>query len=109
MKNSADLGGCYPPRPSASVDNTLFYLQNSSNPTQPHSVIANSLLLNPTETLATQARASLKKRTVIGKHFYKSLQYNQWSAKRNSKCHINPVVKQQNQSKHFSMISFLIK
>ena len=21
MKNSADLGGCYPPRPSASVDN----------------------------------------------------------------------------------------
>ena len=23
MKNSADLGGCYPPQPSASVDNTL--------------------------------------------------------------------------------------
>ena len=37
MKNSADLGGCYPPRPSASVDNTLLYLQNSSYPTQPHS------------------------------------------------------------------------
>ena len=28
MKNSADLGGCYPPRPSASVDNTLIDLQN---------------------------------------------------------------------------------
>ena len=28
MKNSADLGGCYPPRPSASVDNTLLDLQN---------------------------------------------------------------------------------
>ena len=41
MKNSADLGGCYPPRPSASVDNTLLYLQNSSYPTQPHSIIAN--------------------------------------------------------------------
>ena len=40
MKNSADLGGCYPPRPSASVDNTLLYLQNSSYPTQPHSIIA---------------------------------------------------------------------
>ena len=40
MKNSADLGGCYPPRPSASVVNTLLYLQNSSYPTQPHSIIA---------------------------------------------------------------------
>ena len=39
MKNSADLGGCYPPRPSASVDNTLLDLQNSSYRTQPHSII----------------------------------------------------------------------
>ena len=45
MKNSADLGGCYPPRPSASVDNTLLYLQNSSYPTQPHS-IANYCIVN---------------------------------------------------------------
>ena len=41
MKNSADLGGCCPPRPSASVDNILLDLQNSSYPTQPHSIIAN--------------------------------------------------------------------
>ena len=41
MKNSADLGGCYPPRPSASVDNTLLDLQNSSYPTRPHSIIPN--------------------------------------------------------------------
>ena len=40
MKNSADLGECYPPRPTASVDNTLLDLQNSSYPTQPHSIIA---------------------------------------------------------------------
>ena len=40
MNNSADLGGCYPPRPSVSVDNTLLDLQNSSYPTQPHSIIA---------------------------------------------------------------------
>ena len=40
MKNSADLGECYPSRPSASVDNTLLDLQNSSYPTQLHSVIA---------------------------------------------------------------------
>ena len=43
MKNSADLGGCYPPRPSASVDNvdnTLLDMQSSSYPTQPHSIIA---------------------------------------------------------------------
>ena len=40
MKNSADLRGCYPPWPSASVDNTLLDLQNSSYPTQPHSIIA---------------------------------------------------------------------
>ena len=32
MKNSADLGECYPPRPSASVDITLLDLQNSSYP-----------------------------------------------------------------------------
>ena len=38
MKNSADLGGCYPPQPSASVDNNLLDLQNSSYPTQPHSI-----------------------------------------------------------------------
>ena len=39
MKNSADLEGYYPPRPLASVDNTLLDLQNSSYPTQP--IIAN--------------------------------------------------------------------
>ena len=32
MKNSADQGGFYPPRPSASVDSTLWDLQNSSYP-----------------------------------------------------------------------------
>ena len=40
MKNSADLGECYSPRPLASVVNTLLDLQNSSYPTQPHSIIA---------------------------------------------------------------------
>ena len=40
MKNSEDLGGCYPPRPNAEVDNTLLDLQNSSYPTQPHPIIA---------------------------------------------------------------------
>ena len=34
MKNSADLGGCYPQRPKAEVDNTLRDLQNSSYPTK---------------------------------------------------------------------------
>ena len=41
MKNSADLGGCYPPWPSATVDNTLLELKNSSYPTQPHLIITN--------------------------------------------------------------------
>ena len=40
MKNFADFGGRYPPLLSASVDNTLLGLQNSSYPTQPHSIIA---------------------------------------------------------------------
>ena len=44
MKDSADLGGCYPPCPSPSADNTLLDQQNSSYPTQPHSIIANKLL-----------------------------------------------------------------
>ena len=40
-KFSKDLGGCYPPRPLASVDNTLLDLLYSSlHPTQPHSLIA---------------------------------------------------------------------
>ena len=30
MKNYPDLGGCYPPQPSASADNTLRDLHNSS-------------------------------------------------------------------------------
>ena len=33
-------GECYPPRPSAYVDNTFLDLLNSSYPTQPHSFIA---------------------------------------------------------------------
>ena len=41
MKNSADIGGCYPPQLLASVDNNVLDLQNSSFPTQPHSIIAN--------------------------------------------------------------------
>ena len=42
MKNLADLGGCYLPRPSgASVDNTLPGLENYSYLAQPYSVIAN--------------------------------------------------------------------
>ena len=41
MKNSADLRGCYALSPSASVDNSLLDLQNSSYSTQPHSIIAN--------------------------------------------------------------------
>ena len=36
MKNSADLGGCYPQRLKAKVDNTLLNLQNSSYPTYYH-------------------------------------------------------------------------
>ena len=42
MKNYADLGGCYPPQPSASADNTLLDLHNSSYHTQPHPIIANN-------------------------------------------------------------------
>ena len=30
MKNNGDLGGCYPPWPTASMDNTLLDLHNSS-------------------------------------------------------------------------------
>ena len=41
LKNSADLGGFYLPRPSASVDNTLLDLQDSSYPMEPHLITAN--------------------------------------------------------------------
>ena len=39
MKNYGDLGGCYPPPPTASTDNTLLDVHNSSYDTQPHSLI----------------------------------------------------------------------
>ena len=29
MKNYGDLGGCYPPQPTPSMDNTLLDLHNS--------------------------------------------------------------------------------
>ena len=41
MKNYGDLGGCYPPRPKASTDNTLLDLYDSSQDTQPYSLIVN--------------------------------------------------------------------
>ena len=54
MKNSTDLGGCYPPRPSASVDNNLLDLQNSSYPTQPHSIIAKyTMIIKHVKSLAS--------------------------------------------------------
>ena len=56
MKNSADLGGCHPSRPSASVDNTLLHLQNSSYPTQPHSIIAKYFFINKGECFITVSK-----------------------------------------------------
>ena len=50
MKNYADLGGCYPPQPSASADNTLLDLHNSSYHTQPHPIIANYSLVTVQKT-----------------------------------------------------------
>ena len=41
VENYADLWGCYPPWPSASMDNILLDLHCYSHPTQPHSVIVN--------------------------------------------------------------------
>ena len=38
-QNYGDLGGCYPPRPTVSTDNTPLDLHNSSQDTQPHSLI----------------------------------------------------------------------
>ena len=40
--DSVHLGGYYPPRPTASTDNTLLDLHNSSLDTQPHSLIVNT-------------------------------------------------------------------
>ena len=42
MKNYGDLGGCYPPRPTASTDNTLLDLHNSL----PHSLKVKCWLLD---------------------------------------------------------------
>ena len=44
MKNYGDRG-CYPPRPTASTDNALLSLYNSSYDTQPHLLIVNSYIM----------------------------------------------------------------
>ena len=41
MKNYGDLGGCHPPRSTASTDDTLLDRHNSLQDTQPHSLIVN--------------------------------------------------------------------
>ena len=58
MMNSAHLVGCYPPRPSASVDNTLLDLQNSSYPIQTHSIIAKYKISPLYVNLSTKDRIS---------------------------------------------------
>ena len=40
---NGDLGRCYAPQPTASSDNTLLNLLNSSDDTQRHSIIVNYL------------------------------------------------------------------
>ena len=45
MKNYGDPRGGYPPRPTASTDNTLLDLHNSSQDTQPHSLTVNYFVL----------------------------------------------------------------
>ena len=64
MKNSADLGGCYPPRPSASVDNTLLDLQNSLYPTKAEfNNCSEDLKKVPTQELCGRSRSRKKKIT----------------------------------------------
>ena len=53
MKISAGLGGCYPPRPKAEVDNTLRDLQTSSYPTKAELPFKFSLFLKASLDLLT--------------------------------------------------------
>ena len=39
MMNYGDLGGCHPPRPTASTDNTLLDLHNSSYDTKARAIV----------------------------------------------------------------------
>ena len=66
MKNSADRGGCYPPRPKAEVDNILRDLQNSSYSTKAefnncfiihskYNLLAAIFLLNKNNTISSPA------------------------------------------------------
>ena len=69
MKNYGDLGGCYPPWPTASTDNTLLDLHNISYDTQPRSLISlvslslllSSFLMNHVTNLAKATYISLSR------------------------------------------------
>ena len=47
MRNYYGLGLCYLPQPSASADDTILCLNNSSYPTRPHSIIVYCTSKNP--------------------------------------------------------------
>ena len=49
MKNYGDIGGYYPPRPTATTDNTLLDLHNSSYDTKAEFNISASTRRNDTE------------------------------------------------------------
>ena len=52
MKNYADRGGCYPPKPKAEADNTLRDLHNSSyHVRKPNSIIALLFIQNISRAL----------------------------------------------------------
>ena len=46
MKNYGDLGGCYPPRPTASTDNNLLDLYNSSYDTKFKTELKNCFIIH---------------------------------------------------------------
>ena len=78
-KNYVHLGGCYPHRPSAWMDNILLDLHNSSHPTQPHSITTKytcSVILNSIGQKFTADRISVALETGSrSRPFLESLSY----------------------------------
>ena len=76
MKNYGDLRGCYPPWPTTLMDNTLLDLHtcNSSQDTQPHSLIVNYQFLSKNVELDISMKQKkptwIKINQIITTYFY---------------------------------------
>ena len=93
MENSADLGGFYPPRPSASVDKTLVDLENSSYPIQPHLSVYDRHIFGSSSVVFDKLRKMLGNVLFSFKTILENLRKSSESGRKSSENRRNGVIR----------------